>query len=152
MYLKSFSTNIVLTAILFIMIHVNKSVARMERGSSNLRKFLKYDEEKISWLRQKRTHAYRDPCEKDENVVNTGSLDTDSCSTCMYFPSTLKEVKCSTGNGLNVRGKTSCNYNIDGDCINIEATISVIKVYSNGQHVQRDVHLKVGCACMLLPV
>jgi hypothetical protein len=79
-------------------------------------------------------------------------MDTDSCPTCMYFPSTLKEVKCSTGNGLNVRGKTSCNYKIDGDCINIEATINVIKVYSTGQHVQRDVHLKVGCACMLLPV
>ncbi|CAB4028597.1 Hypothetical predicted protein [Paramuricea clavata] len=135
------------------MIHVNKSVARMEHGSSNLRKFLNYDEERISWLRQKRTHAYRNPCKKEENVVYTSSLDkTNSCQNCTYFPSTLKEVKCSTGHGLNVRGKTSCNYNIDGDCINIVATIKVIKAYSKNQQVERDVHLKVGCACMLPPV
>ncbi|CAB4028604.1 Hypothetical predicted protein [Paramuricea clavata] len=160
MYLKNFSTNVVLTAILFIMVHVNKSVARMEK-SKNLMEFLKYDDETISWLKQKRTpHKYNDPCmHKTENFVTTRSLDKSNCplgTTCMYIPSQLKEIKCKmTSNPLNVRNKTSCGHGISGDCLDIVATITVMKIFNTTgrrQHVERNVSLNVGCACMLLSV
>ncbi len=101
------------------------------------------------WLKQKRTLGYRDPCDTEENDISTSSLG--DCPTCTYFPSMLKEVKCITNSLPNVRGKTSCKYSIDGDCIDVHATITVMKI-QNGQPIEHDVSLKVGCACKLLPV
>ena len=143
MYQKICSKNVFLAIIVFIMIHIHLSVAHIERNT-NLKKFLKYDK-RMFWLKQKRTSGYRDPCETETNVVDTSSYD--SCSDCTYMPDTLTEVKCIT-NGLT---QSSCKYDVAGDCLDVQATIKVLKFFSTGNWVYHNVVLKVGCACHLLP-
>ena len=144
MYQKICSKNVFL-AIAFIMIHIHVSMAHIERNA-NLKKFLKYDNKRTFWLKQKRTSGYRDPCGTETNEVDTSSYDT-SCSDCTYMPNKLTEVKCTT-NGLT---QSSCKYGVAGDCLDVQATIKVLKIFSNKNWVYHDVVLKVGCACHLLP-
>ena len=107
----------------------------------------RYDEEKLSWLKEKRTRLYNNPCETETRGVKTSTLDTNSCADCTYYPSTLTEVKCSTSNVLSGREKASCKFFSNGDCIDIQAVINVLKVFPSFHTLNTDVILKVGCSC-----
>ena len=106
----------------------------------------RYEDEKLPWMKVKRT-LYNDPCETEKHVVKTITLDTNGCTNCVYYPSELTEVKCSTSNILSGRNRASCNYNIDGDCLDIFATVRVLKVLPSYISINSDITYKVGCAC-----
>ena len=124
-----------------------------KRRCSILSSNFRYDEEKFFWQKTKRRqHLYHDPCnETEKHEVETSTLDG-SCADCTYYPATLIQVKCSSNpsNGLNRRGKATCNHIASGDCIDTRAIITVVKVFPNQQGVNHSVILRVGCSCHVL--
>ncbi|XP_028401612.1 uncharacterized protein LOC114524660 [Dendronephthya gigantea] len=150
---KSLWSNVVFNAILFILVHVNKSVHGMEHSIIS-DKILKHTDDDVFWsAKQKRTSLYKNPCDSESHVVNTRNLDPRPCQHCRYYPATLKEVKC-TKNTLNNKLPTVCKYiNVAGDCMDVYNPISILRVDTKAVPpllYSFKVNLKVGCACMLL--